>query len=346
LPLALGPNHPEHAPQYVGGGGIGRFRGPGQPAAGPSEGRIPPEDWIASTTTRFEHDSAGLSTLPDGSYLRTAIEADPDGYLGPEHVAAFGSNPGLLVKLIDSANRIGVHLHPDDEFARRHLQCDYGKTEAWVVLATEGDGVGWVGFTREVGEAELARWRAERAVDEMLAALHQIPLQEGSAVLVPAGVPHALGAGVLILELQQPSDFSISLEPRTPGGGDLGLGSELALSATDRSAWSEARLQQLLGPGTSTPGPILPAPADPFFRSELVSGISGGELEPGFAVLIGVAGSGELAGEFPSRPIPLRRGSTVLVPFAVGPTRITGNVEVVVCRPADPAVQRPPRPIV
>ena len=339
-PQCLGPNFVYHVPEYRGGGEIARFRGT-EPAEHNS-----PEDWVGSATTRYQNETDGLTTLPDGRYLRDAIEKDPDGYLGPQHVARFGANPGVLIKLIDSARRIVVHLHPDDDFARRHLGCDYGKTEAWVVLAAVEDGAAWLGFTREVGVEELAQWRAAQAVDEMLATLNRVPVQEGAAILVPAGVPHAIGPGVLVLELQQPTDFGIALERRSDRGGDLGLGPEVALAAVDRSRWSPERLDALMGRGLAGPGPVLPAPADPFFRAELVSGRGEPPLQPGFAVVVGVAGEGQLKGDFPGGALSVRRGSTVLVPFGAGVTTVVGDVDVVVCRPADPATNRPPRPIV
>ncbi len=135
------------------------------------------------------------------------------------------------------------------------------------------------------------------------------------------------------------------LERAAPEGGDLGLGSELALQAVDRSAWSPERLQHIIGPGVSKPGPILPPTAEPFFRTELVAGAGGRHLEPRFAVVVGIAGTGELNGNFPGGAVPLRRGSTILVPFGAGPTHLSGDVEVIVCRPADSAVKRPSRPI-
>jgi mannose-6-phosphate isomerase len=340
VPVCLGPNFVYHVPQYQGGGEIARFRG-----IEPVEHNSP-EDWVGSATTRYHNEAEGLTTLPDGECLRAAIETDPEGYLGREHVARFGANPGLLVKLLDSARRLSVHLHPDDDFARRHLGCDFGKTEAWVVLATTGDGAVWLGFSREVAEEELARWRAEQAVDEMLAALHRIPVQAGVAVLVPAGVPHAIGAGVLVLELQQPTDFGIALERRSGAAGDLGLGADVALTAVDRSAWSPNRLRRLMGRGLCGPGPVLPPPVEPFFRAEMVSGTPESRLQPGFSIVVGLTGRGELKGDFAGAALSLRRGSTVLVPFAAGVTTIAGNVDVVVCRPADPTTSRPSRPIV
>ncbi len=338
-PFVLPPNYVTQA--YTSGGASARFRGI-DPAQQPS-----PEDWIGSVTTRWGLAPAGLTRLPDGRLLASAIEDDPEGFLGPEHVAQFGNDPGLLVKLLDAAERLFIHAHPDDAFASRHLGCAHGKTEAWVVLATTGDGEGEVfaGFTRPVSPDELAGWVAEQSVAEMLASLHRIPVRAGTAMLVPAGVPHAVGAGVLILELQQPTDFSIMLERRSPADGDLALGWDLALQAVDRGAWSAARLAKLLGPGTSTAGRVLPEIADPFFRADLVQGTSGTRLEPGFAIAVGIAGSGEVRGDFPGGPVPVASGTTLLVPHGAGAVTVAGAVEVVICRPAAAGGgPRPPRP--
>ncbi|MCU1493645.1 MAG: hypothetical protein JWO62_1409 [Acidimicrobiaceae bacterium] len=336
-PWTLAPNYVPQA--YEGGGETARFR-----ALDPSE-QGSPEDWVASVTTRWALEPAGLTRLADGRYLREAIEQNPVAYLGADHVAAFGTDPGLLVKLLDAAERLNVHVHPDNAFARTHLGCAHGKTEAWIILSTVGEGEVYAGFTRDVGAQELATWVAEQSVDAMLGALHKIRVSQGSAVLVPAGVPHAIGPGVLVLELQQPTDFSIMLERRSSPGGELGLGWDLALQAVDRSQWDERRLQQLIGPGTLAPGRVLPPIADPFFRADVIAGAGGGQLAQGFAVVVGLSGSGKLSGDFEGEPLPISRGTTVLVPFAAGPTQLSGDVEAAVCRPAAPRADRPDRPV-
>ncbi len=337
-PIVLGPNFVTQPPPYVGGGGIARFRG-----APPTDHPLP-EDWVGSTVLRFGETEDGLTRLPGGGFLRDVLAADPVGFLGGEHVDAFGSSPAVLVKLLDAANRLTVHVHPTDDFARRHLSCDFGKTEAWIVLATEGDeGEVWVGFTRDVGEAELARWHETAAAEEMLANLHRIAVREGTAVLVPAGVPHAIGANVLVLELQQPTDFSIGVEPFVPTDGspscdDLGLGARTALRAVDRAEWTEDRLRELVGPGAFRPGRILPSSADPFFRADLVSGPEGSRtIEPGFSIVVGLRGQGTLSGGASDGVLSVTRGSTVLVPHAAGPMTLDGDVSAIVCRPGDPA---------
>ena len=88
--------------------------------AGSSE--FGPEDWIASATPRFGRGDDGLTTMPDGRYLRDVIDTDAESWLGPEHVEYFESDPALSVKLLDAGQRLPVHVHPDRAFAVSHLR--------------------------------------------------------------------------------------------------------------------------------------------------------------------------------------------------------------------------------
>jgi len=347
---------------------VAAFRGI-EPGPAPS-----PEDWVGSTTPRLGESPSGLSRLEDGRLLVEAVEADPVGFLGPEHVEAFGSGTALLVKLLDSSVRLIVHAHPDRDFARNHLGCAHGKTEAWVVLS-EQPGEVFVGFTREVGAGELAAWVAEQRVEEMLSTLNVLEVSRGDTVLVPAGIPHAIGPGVFVVELQEPTDFSIGLEHRDLEHADLDLGWPAVLGAIDRSAWDAARVQQLRGPGLGQPGSVLARAADPFFRAEVSrpltspAGASGaavavpdaaGGLAPdrsdphvasgeddlgrGFAILVVLAGGGELVTGSGSHL--LRAGETLLLPYAAGPAKLRGDAVVLACRPPRPGPLEPPRPLV
>lgn len=183
--------------------------GAGSAAPGPFQG----EDWVGSTT-EVVGGSGGLgpSVLADGRRLVDAVRDDPVGFLGAEHLARFGPDTGLLVKLLDAGERLPVHLHPDREFARRHLDCPHGKTEAWVVLEAPPDGTVHLGFVEQIAPDVLAGWVATQDTDRLLASMNSFPVAPGDTVLVPAGLPHALGAGVFVVELQEPTDWSILLE--------------------------------------------------------------------------------------------------------------------------------------
>lgn len=333
-PVALPANQPADR-FYAGGARIAAFRGPaGHPAAGDHV----PEDWVGSATTLFGEPVLGLSRLPGGDLLADAVAADPAAWLGPEHVAASGADVGLLVKLLDAGERLPVHAHPGREFAARHLGLAHGKTEAWVALTAAPVHLG---FRRDVTDAELRRWVEGQDVAAVLDAMHVLDLEPGDAVLVPAGLPHAIGAGAFVVELQEPTDLSILVEWAGfaidgAAAGHLGLGFGTALAAVDRRGWTPAEVAALRGARADATGDLLPAAA-PFFRVE--RGRGPGVWDAGFAVVVVVAGSGALVAADGGRTA-LAAGATVVVPWSAGPLRVEddGGLEVLRCRPPEPGM--------
>ena len=323
-PQVLPPNVLTHF--YMGGPRIAAFRG----LTLPSDHM--PEEWLGAVNTTFAAaNGRGLSTVADGTLVRDAIEADPEAWLGADHVARFGSDPALLTKLLDAGQRLPVHFHPSRAFAKRHLGLEHGKTEAWYILEARPGARVHVGFERDVELDTVREWIRGQASDAMLAAMHELPVSAGDSIFVPAGTPHAIGDGILIVELQEPTDLSISLEWQgfelTEDECHLGLGWDVALTALDRSGWSGERIAAIRGGDRGAS--LLAAAADPYFRAESVRG--GDELEPGFSVVLGVRGEGALG------DVQIERGDALLVPFAAGPLRLTGTVEAIRCRPPDPA---------
>ncbi len=315
-PVQLTPNLPETF--YAGSGRLARFHGEPLPPR--------PEEWVASTTRRFGQRTAGLTVLPDATTLVDAIAADPQAWLGRRE-----PDTGLLVKLLDAGQRLPLHVHPDRTFARTHLASPYGKTEAWIVVDAAPDAAVNLGFHRPVDPDELARWVAAQDVAAMLAATHTVPVRAGDAVLCPAGTPHAIGAGILLIELQEPTDLSIMLEtegfPIADGDATLGLPRDTALACVNRSAVTPAQLREWM---TATAGSLLPAQAREFFRAEPVAADT---VVQGFAVLVVTAGAGQLTGQWGVTE--LRRGDTLVLPFGAGQGRMSGSVSGVLCAPPD-----------
>ena len=245
-PYTLPPNVLRHF--YAGGARIAALRGT-EPAD------HTPEEWVGAVNSTFDG-SRGPSRFEDGTLVRDAIAADPEGFLGAEHVARFGDDPGLLVKLLDAGQRLPVHFHPGREFAARELGLSHGKTEAWLIVEADPGASVWVGFDREVPMGQVREWMAAQDSAAMLDALNELPVAAGDAVFVPAGAPHAIGAGILMVEVQEPTDLSVLLEwngfELSEDEGHLGLGWDVALGALDLSVWSPERVAALrrsgLGP--------------------------------------------------------------------------------------------------
>ncbi len=153
----------------------------------------------------------------------------------------------------------------------------------------------------------------------------------GDAVFVPAGVPHAIGEGILIVELQEPTDLSVLLEWDGFGIDDeqaatLGLGWDVALGSVERTARDPSALRGPRGDGPVSE--LLPAAAAAFFSAQRIAPDGGSvQLPAGFAVAIVVEGAGTLAG------LDVTRGDALLVPHAAGPIHVDGDLVAIACRP-------------
>jgi mannose-6-phosphate isomerase len=321
---------------YRGGPGIDVVRGR---VAGTGPGA--PEDWVGSTTTSFGQDHEGLTTLGDGRVLRDVIAADPIGYLGQAHVERFGEATAILVKLLDTAERLAVHFHPGRGFARAELGSRFGKTEAWIILRAEPEAEMRLGLRAPIDTATLKRWVGEQDSAAMLAALNPVRVASGDVLFVPAGTLHTIGAGITLIELQEPSDMSVVLEWRLSGveNGDehLQLGWDGVLAAANAAPSLPAHgTVRATSAGASSVESLLPAEADPYFRAERLS-IDGHELSlsPSFAILIALDGQLTVSTRH-HEPLRLTLGDAALIPHGVGETTFSGHGTAIRCLPPEP----------
>lgn len=310
---------------YRGGEQIARFRGQ------PIQDRFSPEDWVASVTEVTGEAGVGLTTLPDGRLLRDAVGEEPEAWLGAAHVAEFGTSTEVLTKLLDAGERLPVHIHPSRVFAAQHLRSSHGKAEAWIYL-TDGDA--HIGFLPDVTEGEILPLLAEGESAPVLEKMHRIDVRAGDVVFCPPGIPHAIGGGSFMVEVQEPADLSIFLEWKDfplPGGaaGHLGLDEATAASAVIAGV-ERTEVDSYVTATGQDRGDLLKGAEAPF-RAHRLHG--GDELDAGFSVLITVGGSGKLL-DRDDESFALEQGTTSVVPFAWGPSRLEGEgLEVIVARP-------------
>ncbi len=226
-PLRLLPNRVRRT--YIGGKMLDRRRGDLLPQ---DSGR--PEEWIASVTAArnpgfqaIENEGLGRVALGGGetALLRDVIHASPDKFLGRKHVEKYGDNLTVLVKIIDSAERLTIQVHPDKAFAKKVFGSDFGKTEAWYVIGTrEADGMEpymLLGFKPGVTKEEWERVFHVQDIPAMVSCLHKVKPTPGDVYLIEGGVPHAIGPGCCLIEIQEPTDFTLRTERITPGGAEI-----------------------------------------------------------------------------------------------------------------------------
>ena len=328
VPAKLPSNQFDHF--YRGGNRIGVLRhGPGGP--------MRPEEWIGSVTTRFGEAEQGLSRLSDGTLLKDAIKADPDSWLGADHVKNFGLSTEILIKLLDPDQRLPVHFHPNKSFSKQHLGLDHGKTEAWIILeAPSGSGVG-LGFKESQNKEDLLSLVRNQDSAALLASLRRSEVSVGDAILVPAGVAHAIDAGIFLLELQEPTDLSALLEWEgfaVDGikDGHLGLGFETVTDALKLDPLTDSEFESLILRNVLSGGAlrsILPLKADGYFRAHLAP--QAGDFEAGFAIALVLNGSGTVT--FANADtMEITQGDALVIPHAAGNYSVSG-ANVIVCRP-------------
>ena len=188
-----------------------------------SDGRFP-EDWLASVVEAINppredapaHEGLSQVELPEGgtAFLRDVImEKFPTDEFN------------VLTKFLDSAERLPIQVHPDKAEARRLFHSEYGKTEAWYILG--GREIGGeqphllMGFKEDVTPALLRELFDRQDIEGMAALMHKIPVQPGEVYLIRGGLAHAIGPGVLLLEIQEPTDYTVSLETHDMAGNEI-----------------------------------------------------------------------------------------------------------------------------
>ncbi len=189
---------------YIGGKAIDAFYGKDHCING-----YAPEDWTASVTPSYNSKSGleeGVGYTEEGISVKDIIG---EGKLG------------MLVKLLNSAERLVIQAHPTVPFAREFLNSDYGKTECWYFLECEEEAYVYIGFKKGVQRSDWEKAFYENDSEKMLSMLHRVPVKKGDFIFVDGGVPHAIGSGCFMIELQEPSDLMVVNERFTPSGREI-----------------------------------------------------------------------------------------------------------------------------
>ena len=232
----------------------------------------------------------------------------------------------LLFKFLDCNRTLSVQVHPNDEQGARLDPPDLGKTEAWVVLAAEPGSKIYAGLkpgvTREQLSAAIESGNCE-------ASLHEFEPQVGDCVLIKAGTVHALGAGLVIAEIQQASDTTFRLfdwNRVDAAGKPRQLHIAESLAVTDYMRGPVAAQQPQATPDSDR---VRLVDCDKFVLDRLTiakpQAVGGDER---FHLLVPLAGAITVGGDAVGEPLTL--GQTCLVPAAAGPVELTPQVEATI----------------
>lgn len=209
---------------YTGGRTIEQLHGSKTPADSNF-----PEEWIASATSarnagREHIQNEGLSYLLEypGVSLQELIAQNPAAFLGHRQAARTKGQLGVLIKLIDSCERLSIQVHPTKNAAQALFGSEYGKTECWHILGgrtIQGEEPCiYFGFKPGITRAHWQQLFEKQNIPGMLACLHRFAVKPGDTFLIEGGTPHAIGTGCFLAEIQEPTDYTIRTERTTPSG--------------------------------------------------------------------------------------------------------------------------------
>lgn len=234
-------------------------------------------------------------------------------------LALAGQRFPLLVKFLDAEQNLSLQVHPDDAMAARLDPPDLGKTEAWVVLDARPGSLIYAGLREGVDRPTLAR-----AIEQgtCLDCVQSFAAQSGDCFFIPAGTVHALGAGMLVAEVQQASDTTFRLFDWNrvgPDGRPRQLHVEQGLEAIRFDLPPTTPVRAAMGQGDQTVDLVR---CDQFvLRRHAVASPQNMGGDGRFHILIVVEGSLTVEGD--PAGVPLSRGQTILLPAAIGPTQLT-----------------------
>jgi mannose-6-phosphate isomerase len=268
----------------------------------------------------------GTTAVADGALagmrldeLRERFGAE---WLGAKGISAKTGRFPLLIKLLDCSDDLSVQVHPNDHYERLS-EGELGKTEMWYVLDAKPGAKIIYGLRDGVDRATLAEAIAENRIMDCL---HEVDAKPGDTFYIPAGTVHALGAGVLVAEIQQNSDTTYRLYDYNRPGLDgkpreLHIEDSLNVIAYDGSGASYGTTE------LADDNAWLQLAASPYFIVE--KGRVGGEwalstTADSFHILIACEGEGTV--RWTDGEALLRPGDCYLMPANLGAYTLAGSL--------------------
>ncbi len=277
-----------------------------------------------------------LSTHPAGESRISGGESDGmtlSEYFAKAGKAALGKNCEkfenfpVLIKFIDAKDPLSIQVHPSDEYALR-VEKEYGKTEMWYVMDCEPGAFLYFGVNREIDKEEF-RKRIEN--NTVLEVLNRVDVHPGDVFFIQSGAIHAIGAGILICEIQQNSNCTYRVYDYDRRGAD-GKPRELHVEkALEVSSLTPSDTSDKQGGEEAIPGGARKRLAScKYFTTEKYTVNGRAELdvtEDSFASLIITEGAGKAEG--PENAVEFKAGDSLFIPAGSGKIAVSGSCQLI-----------------
>ena len=294
----------------------------------PSFADLQTDDPVGEAWLVYAEDEVANGAL-QGQTLQQAADLWGEQLSGQSSVARYGNQVPLLAKFIDAADKLSIQVHPDDTYARqKEADTGYlGKVEAWYILAAEPDAQIIWGFNQEVDEETV---RAAVEAGDLERYLNFVPVEQGDVIYNPAGAVHAVGAGILLFEIQQSSDLTYRLYDYNRRGSDgelrelhLDKGLEVATLRTGQNAKVPPR------PLSDTVTQLVHSDYFVMERWEVTETVRSATAPTSLEIFVVLEGEVTLSAMGESYS--LARADATVLPALLGPYQLSGKGQLLRC---------------
>lgn len=258
-----------------------------------------------------------------GKDLKELISEYKSELMGEKIYNHFGEKFPLLIKFIDAKEALSIQLHPHDDLAKKRHN-SFGKTEMWYVMQADEKANLIVGFQKEVTKKEYLYHLENKTLTDIL---NIDEVKKGDVYFIPTGRVHAIGAGVMLAEIQQTSDITYRVydwDRPNPDGTYRELHTEQALDAIDYTAKERYNTTYSKEQNTSTE--IVSCP---YFTTNVlpIQGTIDVNHRDKDSFVIYMCVEGEVTFTFNNKKESLKMGETILVPAIIKELQISSKIQ-------------------
>ena len=277
------------------------------------------ESWELSAVSVDE--SVVSNGVLEGKQLKELIETYKADLVGKSVYDRFGDDFPILIKYIDAQKDLSLQLHPNDQLAKeRHNSL--GKNEMWYIMNADAESKLITGFSKNTDQNEYQQYLENGQIESLL---HYETVNSGDTFFIQTGTVHAIGAGILLAEIQQTSDVTYRIfdwNRKDKDGNTRELHTALALDAIDFSKHDDHKVEY-----DQKPNQRNAMVNSSYFKTDIIP-LKGGvsinmDQLDSFVVLMAVDGNNEIIVDNNSYKLPF--GSTVLLPACLNSFTIQAN---------------------
>jgi mannose-6-phosphate isomerase len=286
----------------------------------PITSAITGESWELSTV------EGDVSVVANGEWkgklLTEIINDSPDEILGTAVHARFGKQFPLLFKYLDAREDLSIQVHPNDELAKKRHN-SFGKTEMWYIMQADDDARIIVGFKEKSNASDYLENLENKT---LLSILDDVKVKSGDVFFLETGTVHAIGAGLVVAEIQQTSDITYRLydfDRVDANGNTRELHVDLALEAIN---YDKVETKKEYTKNINSSNEIVDCP---YFTTNFIpldGEISVSKSGKTFTVYMCTEGTFEL--EYNNSKIQYKKGDTVLIPAAMNAFILSGKASI------------------